>query len=169
MSINDILKEYHLSQTELSRKLNIPLRTIQDWAGDKRTPSEWVVDLINKAIKQEKEIKIIMNREKLYNNILNEFVKLLDFRADGQYSIADDMSLVEDPNGILEISASAFCWSDYETALDMVSDFRSDDPIEIKAEIIRVFFAEDEEEVPDMINDAIEKIIAGEPAIIAAK
>ena len=50
MTINDILREHGLSQTELSRRLGIPLRTVQDWAGERRTPSDWILNLIQTAL-----------------------------------------------------------------------------------------------------------------------
>ena len=31
-----------LTQTGLSRRYGIPLRTVQDWAGERRTPPHWL-------------------------------------------------------------------------------------------------------------------------------
>lgn len=50
MTINDILKTANLSQTELSRRFGIPLRTVQNWACGINKPSEWVVNLIAAAL-----------------------------------------------------------------------------------------------------------------------
>lgn len=110
----------------------------------------------------------ITNRKLLASNILQEYLHLLDIRSYGFYTVNDDMSLSEDINGLLEINAAAFHWSDYESMLGMVSDFRSDNPDEIKAEIIRVFFAEDDEITQDLINDAIDNLEAGESATLRA-
>lgn len=51
--INSILADYRLSQSELSRRLGIPLRTIQDWCGGRRQPAEWLLRLIKTALEYE--------------------------------------------------------------------------------------------------------------------
>lgn len=53
MNITDILTNAHLSQTELSKRFGIPLRTIQHWAEGTRQPSDWVVNLIAAALQIE--------------------------------------------------------------------------------------------------------------------
>lgn len=37
-----LLTEMGLTQTSLSKRYGIPLRTVQDWAGERRTPSLWL-------------------------------------------------------------------------------------------------------------------------------
>lgn len=37
---------YGISQTELSRKFDIPLRTVQDWYAERRTPPAYVVNML---------------------------------------------------------------------------------------------------------------------------
>lgn len=39
-----------LTQQEMSNKLNIPYRTIQDWELDRRTPPEWAETLVIKEL-----------------------------------------------------------------------------------------------------------------------
>ena len=55
-----------LTQAEFSRKYNIPLRTIQDWESERRTPPEYVISLLEKAvnedIKKQEEIDISNDR-----------------------------------------------------------------------------------------------------------
>lgn len=46
MTISDVLSTYHISQSELSRRLGIPLRTVQHWAEGTRAPAPWVLELI---------------------------------------------------------------------------------------------------------------------------
>ena len=46
-TIKDILIKYNLTQTKLSKELNIPLRTVQNWANEERKPPEYVVYLID--------------------------------------------------------------------------------------------------------------------------
>jgi len=36
LSFRDLLKEMHMTQTECSRRFEIPLRTVQHWALDER-------------------------------------------------------------------------------------------------------------------------------------
>lgn len=37
---------YGISQTELSRRYGIPLRTVQDWYSERRTPPSYVVNMM---------------------------------------------------------------------------------------------------------------------------
>lgn len=53
MTIKELLKQKGLSQSALSSKYSIPLRTIQDWCAGRRTPPEYVVLLIEKCLKYE--------------------------------------------------------------------------------------------------------------------
>ena len=42
LPFGDLLRELGHTQTSLSRRCGIPLRTVQDWAGGRRTPPGWV-------------------------------------------------------------------------------------------------------------------------------
>lgn len=46
MTINEIRKAAGLTQSSMSKLLNIPLRTIENWDTGKRTPPDYVVELI---------------------------------------------------------------------------------------------------------------------------
>lgn len=46
MTIKDICTEYKLRQTELADRFGIPLRTVQDWYAGRRTPPEYVVNMM---------------------------------------------------------------------------------------------------------------------------
>lgn len=37
---------YGISQTELSKRFGIPLRTVQDWHAERRTPPSYVVNML---------------------------------------------------------------------------------------------------------------------------
>ena len=52
-TIKDICESYGLSQTELSRRFEIPLRTVQDWRRGLRTPPAYVVTMIEKLLEYE--------------------------------------------------------------------------------------------------------------------
>lgn len=42
-----------LTQAELSKKYNIPIRTIENWDSDRRKPSEWLENLIIRVINED--------------------------------------------------------------------------------------------------------------------
>lgn len=44
---------YGLTQKQLAEKLNIPLRTVEAWAQEKRKPPQWVIDLILFRLSEE--------------------------------------------------------------------------------------------------------------------
>ena len=46
MTIKEICETYDLSQTAMTKRFGIPLRTVQDWHGGRRTPPDYVVELI---------------------------------------------------------------------------------------------------------------------------
>lgn len=45
-TIRELCEAYGISQTELSRKYDIPLRTVQDWHSGRRTPPSYVVNML---------------------------------------------------------------------------------------------------------------------------
>lgn len=42
-----------LSQKAFSDKYEIPKRTIEDWEADRRTPPEYIVKLLERAVKED--------------------------------------------------------------------------------------------------------------------
>lgn len=44
--IKQICDTYSITQTGLSGRFNIPLRTVQDWYAGKRTPPDYVVSMM---------------------------------------------------------------------------------------------------------------------------
>ena len=46
MTIKELCEKYNLGQTALARRFGIPLRTVQDWYSDKRTPPDYVVAMM---------------------------------------------------------------------------------------------------------------------------
>ena len=52
-SIREICEEYELSQTELAKRFGIPLRTVQNWHSGVRIPPPYVVDMIERILKNE--------------------------------------------------------------------------------------------------------------------
>jgi len=61
MEIKELRQLTGLSQVNFGKRLNIPMRTIQDWEAGKRTPPEYVKELIEYRIKKELEEKNMEN------------------------------------------------------------------------------------------------------------
>lgn len=55
MTIKEICEKYGLSQTALAKRFGIPLRTIQDWHGGRRTPPDYVVAMMVELLEHDKE------------------------------------------------------------------------------------------------------------------
>lgn len=53
-AIAALCKRYGLSQTELARRFEIPLRTVQDWHAGRRTPPDYVVSMLHRLLDLEK-------------------------------------------------------------------------------------------------------------------
>ncbi len=51
----DICVEYHITGSEISRRFNIPLRTVQDWKSGKRKPPEYVLNMLEELLRLERE------------------------------------------------------------------------------------------------------------------
>lgn len=43
-----------ISRAAFSRKYNIPLRTLEDWDAGKKNPPEYVMDLLERAVREDK-------------------------------------------------------------------------------------------------------------------
>lgn len=54
MTIKEARIEAGLSRAEMSRQLEIPIRTIENWESGTRTPSPWVEKLVINALKNLK-------------------------------------------------------------------------------------------------------------------
>lgn len=53
-TIKELCVEYSFSQAGLSRRFGIPLRTVQDWYSERRTPPDYVVRMMDELLKLEK-------------------------------------------------------------------------------------------------------------------
>lgn len=56
MDFRSIRRETGLSQKKFSEKYNIPRRTIEDWEGNRRTPPEYVLSLLERSIVDKNKI-----------------------------------------------------------------------------------------------------------------
>lgn len=52
--IAELCKRYGLSQSELARRFEIPLRTVQDWHGGRRKAPDYVVKMMEQLLSLEK-------------------------------------------------------------------------------------------------------------------
>ena len=53
-TIKEICTEYNITQTELSKRFGIPLRTVQDWHSGRRTPPDYVVIMMAELLQNKK-------------------------------------------------------------------------------------------------------------------
>lgn len=50
MTIAEICERYGIGQTELARRFDIPLRTVQDWYAGRRVPPAYVVTMMDELL-----------------------------------------------------------------------------------------------------------------------
>lgn len=55
--IEKLCEDYGMKQTELARNFRIPLRTVQEWYAGRRTPPDYVVDMMNRLLELERKAK----------------------------------------------------------------------------------------------------------------
>lgn len=53
MTIKELRTACDMTQKEFSEFFQIPLRTIENWEGEKSKPSEYLVDLLQYELKKE--------------------------------------------------------------------------------------------------------------------
>jgi DNA-binding transcriptional regulator YiaG len=49
-TIKQLCEEYDISQSELARMYDIPLRTVQDWHAGRRVPPPYVVRMLDELL-----------------------------------------------------------------------------------------------------------------------
>jgi putative transcriptional regulator len=52
--IAELCRRYGLSQSELARRFEIPLRTVQDWHAGRRKAPDYVVEMMARLLDLEK-------------------------------------------------------------------------------------------------------------------
>lgn len=55
MTIKEIRSLSGLSQSKFGAKYNIPLRTIQDWEAEIRTPPKYINELLERVVREDKK------------------------------------------------------------------------------------------------------------------
>ena len=54
-SIKEICIKYNLSQTALAKRFGIPLRTVQDWHGERRKAPDYVISMMVEILERERQ------------------------------------------------------------------------------------------------------------------
>ena len=57
MNIKELRKMTGLNQTQFGEIYDIPMRTIQNWESGQRTPPTYVLNLLERAVKQDFNIE----------------------------------------------------------------------------------------------------------------
>lgn len=57
MTVKELCQKYDITQTELSRRFGIPLRTVQGWYGETRTPPQYIVDMLEELLETARNTK----------------------------------------------------------------------------------------------------------------
>lgn len=55
MTLNELIKGSGMNLKEFSEYFNIPYRTVQDWNAGRRTPPEYLLELISYKLENEKK------------------------------------------------------------------------------------------------------------------
>lgn len=55
MTIKEMRLLLQVSRTEFSRQYQIPLRTLEDWESGKRNPPNYVLELLERVVKEDAE------------------------------------------------------------------------------------------------------------------
>ena len=104
--MKDLRKSTQMTQKAFSEYLNIPVRTLQDWEAGRRTPPEYVLELIKYKIEKEsrkmKKIKLDILRSKEDGTLTLPYsqMKLSDY---DYITIDEFVDLVEDTDSWDEI------------------------------------------------------------------
>ena len=56
MNIKEICDSFKINQSDLSRRFNIPIRTVQDWHAGRRTPPDYIPKMIVEILENEKRL-----------------------------------------------------------------------------------------------------------------
>jgi putative transcriptional regulator len=87
MTIKELRMKTGMTQKAFAEYFNIPVRTIQDWESERRTPPEYVVELIEYKIKKEDLMMKLVelnegNRREIVSGSLEEIVTYLKKNPD---------------------------------------------------------------------------------------
>lgn len=58
-----------ISRAEFSRRYHIPLRTLEDWDWNKKTPPAYVLELLERVVREDKLKELVDEKDKLQREI----------------------------------------------------------------------------------------------------
>mgnify|MGYP001042590862 FL=1 len=113
MTIRKLRAKTSMTQKEFGLFLNIPIRTIQDWEQERRTPPQYLLELIEYKIEKEKIImkngrKALKQAEKMMEGI---YVQQLP-----QIDVGEEVTLKEIWDGEGEVPEESYSYQIGETA-----------------------------------------------------
>lgn len=56
MTAKEIREILGISRAEFSRRYGIPIRTLEDWDAGLRIPSDWVLALLERVVREDKNV-----------------------------------------------------------------------------------------------------------------
>ena len=68
LTITEMRNYIGISRAEFSRRYNIPLRTLESWESEVRTPPEYVLDLLEESVRKTDIIEVTF----VYDTLLGE-------------------------------------------------------------------------------------------------
>lgn len=137
MNIKEIRNKTGLSQKKFGEKFGIPTRTIESWESGERETSEYVLDLLNKAVEDEQLIPMACVFERYLDKaghgetkIFNDPEKAIQYAKEEWSSLseADQKRFIIDPAPRFDVSFRRMMWDDISEEWTVDPD---EDPMQI--------------------------------------
>lgn len=137
MDIKGIRKKTGLSQKKFGEKFGIPTRTIESWESGERETSEYVLDLLNKAVEDERLMPVAYVFERYLDKAGHGEIKTFtDPENAMQYakeewnhlSDSDKQRFFNDPAPRFDVSFRKMMWDDIAEGWTVDPD---EDPMQI--------------------------------------
>lgn len=68
MTISEMRERLKVSRAEFSRRYNIPIRTLESWESEVRTPPEYVLQLLEESVRRTDIVEVTF----MYDTLLQE-------------------------------------------------------------------------------------------------
>lgn len=68
MTISEMREHLKISRAEFSRRYNIPIRTLESWESEVRTPPEYVLQLLEESVRRTDIVEVTF----MYDTLLQE-------------------------------------------------------------------------------------------------
>lgn len=154
-------------QKDFAEYFNIPVRTLQDWESRKRTPPEYLKELIEyKLTKEDKIMRKIIERKLEGNKVktLKEFtIQDIEWYLEKTESLDLEFNTVEEIEDaideFIQMQTEEYYISELKKEYRRMFDFKSFEDIANKEELIEFFMAaneEDRETTEEYVNSALD-------------